>query len=110
MLKLRCRIKAKKLELALAGLELLATRGLYSRQSITATWSPIIICQETPGLFADSTVRLLQYGLQSHAACQPGVLLVTLFWDPTNGPRLPVHVCMILAFFADSAMILVLHV
>ena len=38
--------------------------------------------------------------------------LFWLCWDPTNGPRLPVHVrcliCMILAFFADSAMILVL--
>ncbi len=67
--------------------------------------------KETLGFFVGSTVRLLQ----SHVACQPGVLFVTLpglcwlCWDPTNGPRLPVHVrCiirMILAFFADSAMI-----
>ncbi len=49
---------------------------------------------ETLGFFAGSTVRLLR----SHAASQPGVLLVTLQASsgsagiPTNGPRLPVHV------------------
>ncbi len=57
----------------------LATRGLYSRHSITAFFvfprgASLLSWEETLGFFAGSTVRLLR----SHAACEPGALLVTL--------------------------------
>ncbi len=74
----------------------LATRGLYSRHSnyshVELSW------EETLGFFAGSTVRLLR----SHAACEPGVLLVTLqAVQDSQCMSGALFVYNILAFFAD---------
>ncbi len=87
----------------------LAASYCYTRPKFEAHYySHVEPCFPSWTLWASllsSTVKLLRSCHWCPTCNTPG--LFWLCWDATNGPRLPVHVrcliCMILAFFADSA-------